>query len=148
MSKEFSSIKSPSKVFMFPPSHEWSCNAMLIPMRLCQRRLCLLNAFHATMPCPSVRSYLYSLSDDPLSGTRRTLTLLFCFPQSPPLLLHPLDSFQFFLYLLPLKWDLVRVFLLGPKVGDGEAIFEIRAEIVHPADREHDVHTKLQDFEI
>ena len=31
----------------------------------------------------------------------------------------------------------------GPEIGDGEAVFEVGAEVVHPADGEHDVHSEL-----
>ena len=34
-------------------------------------------------------------------------------------------------------------FRRGPEVGDGEAGFKVRAEVVHPGDGEHDVHAEL-----
>jgi hypothetical protein len=35
--------------------------------------------------------------------------------------------------------------LLGPEVGYGEALFEVCAKVVHPADGEHDVHAELRE---
>ena len=37
----------------------------------------------------------------------------------------------------------MRCFGRGPEIGDGEAVFEVGAEVVHPADGEHDVHSEL-----
>lgn len=35
------------------------------------------------------------------------------------------------------------LFLRGPEIGDGEAVLEVRAEVVHPADWEGKVHPEL-----
>lgn len=31
----------------------------------------------------------------------------------------------------------------GPEIWDCEPVFEVGAEVVHPPDREHDVHSEL-----
>lgn len=36
----------------------------------------------------------------------------------------------------------------GPEAGHGEAILEVGAEVVHPADWEHDVETELVDVNV
>ena len=53
------------------------------------------------------------------------------------------QSSKFGLNLVLLKGNVVGLVLLGPEIGDGEALLEVCAEIVHPTDREHDVHAKL-----
>ena len=59
-------------------------------------------------------------------------------PQPPPL--HPLhlrtDIFSFRGYL-------IQLLLCGPEIADAEFVVEVRAEIVHPAYGEHDVHAEL-----
>ncbi|KAL6153688.1 hypothetical protein ACJQWK_01858 [Exserohilum turcicum] len=40
--------------------------------------------------------------------------------------------------------NLVRLAGLGPEIRDGEFAVEVRAEVVHDADREEDIHPKLQ----
>lgn len=45
--------------------------------------------------------------------------------------------------LVALERNAMALFLGGPEVWYGEAIFEVGAEIVHPADWEENVHAKL-----
>ncbi len=45
--------------------------------------------------------------------------------------------------LVPLEGHLVGVLGLGPEVGNGESLVKVCAEVVHDADREHDVHAEL-----
>lgn len=47
------------------------------------------------------------------------------------------------LNLILLKGNVVGFVLLRPEIGDGEALFEVRAKVVHPADGKHDVHAEL-----
>ena len=37
----------------------------------------------------------------------------------------------------------MRLFGLGPEIGDAESFFEVGAEVVHPSDWEEDVHAEL-----
>ena len=53
------------------------------------------------------------------------------------------QSSKFGLDLVLLKGNGVGLILLGPEVGDREALFEVCAKVVHPADGKHDVHAKL-----
>lgn len=53
------------------------------------------------------------------------------------------QSGKFGLDLILLEGDGVGLVLLGPEIGDGEALFEVCAEIVHPAYGKHDVHAEL-----
>lgn len=53
------------------------------------------------------------------------------------------QSSKFGLDLVLLKGDGVGLVLFGPKIGDGEALFEVCAKVVHPAYGKHDVHAKL-----
>lgn len=73
----------------------------------------------------------------------------------PRLILEPLvpeiqpsraQSLQFSVDLVSVHGYLVRLLGLGPKFGDGKALVEVRAEIIHDADREHDVHAELENF--
>lgn len=48
------------------------------------------------------------------------------------------------LELLPVMRHRVAFLRLGPEVRDREAVVEVRAEVVHEANREHDIHAKLQ----
>lgn len=45
--------------------------------------------------------------------------------------------------LVSLEGYLVALFLRGPEVGHGEAVLEVRAKVVHPADGKGEVHAKL-----
>lgn len=64
----------------------------------------------------------------------------------PPL---PLDGVyhahtgQLFIDLVFIEWDLVGLFGCGPEALGGEAVIEIRAEVVHPADGEDHVYAEL-----
>lgn len=42
----------------------------------------------------------------------------------------------------------MRVLRLGPEIRHGEARLKVRAEVVHPSDRKHDVHPEFENFEI
>jgi hypothetical protein len=53
------------------------------------------------------------------------------------------QSSKFRLNLVLLKGNVMGLVLLGPKVGYGEALFEVCAKVVHPADGKHDVHAEL-----
>jgi hypothetical protein len=53
------------------------------------------------------------------------------------------QSSKFGLDLVLLEGDVVGLVLLGPEIGDGEALFEVCAKVVHPTDGKHDVHAKL-----
>lgn len=74
---------------------------------------------------------------------------------TPPLFLQPpvavVQSLEFeplnlFQHFVSLEWDFVRLLGLGPEVGNGEFAVEIRAEVVHYADGEQDIHAKLESF--
>lgn len=39
--------------------------------------------------------------------------------------------------------DLVALLWLGPEALDGEAVVEVRSEVVHDANGEHDIHAEL-----
>ena len=45
--------------------------------------------------------------------------------------------------LVPLEGYFVTLFLRGPEIWDGEPVLQVRAEVVHPADREGEVHAEL-----
>jgi hypothetical protein len=45
--------------------------------------------------------------------------------------------------LVLLKGNVMGLVLLGPEVGYGEALLEVCAKVVHPADGKHDVHAEL-----
>lgn len=76
------------------------------------------------------------------SGITRTLRLLLQSPRSP--LQPPLfQSLQLAVYFFPLKWYLIGTLRLRPEIIDRKAVFEVGAEVVHPGDGEHDVHSKL-----
>ena len=47
------------------------------------------------------------------------------------------------LELFAVARQLVALFGSRPKVGDGEAVVEIRAKVVHYANRKHDIHAEL-----
>lgn len=53
------------------------------------------------------------------------------------------QSSKFRLNLVLLKGNGVGLVLLGPEIGDGEALFEVCAKVVHPAYGKHDVHAEL-----
>jgi hypothetical protein len=53
------------------------------------------------------------------------------------------QSGKFRLDLVLLKGNVMGLVLLGPEVGYGEALFEVCAKVVHPADGKHDVHAEL-----
>ena len=53
------------------------------------------------------------------------------------------QSSKFGLDLVLLEGDVVGLVLLGPEIGDGEALFEVCAKVVHPTDGKHDVHAEL-----
>jgi len=55
---------------------------------------------------------------------------------------------QLCVYLIPLERNLMRLALLGPEVRDGEPRVHVRAEIVHDANREHNVHSKPEDLQV
>ena len=42
----------------------------------------------------------------------------------------------------------MRLLLRGPVAGDGEAFFEVCAEVVHAADGEKDIDAELEDFQV
>ena len=69
------------------------------------------------------------------------------FPQPLPnrriILTPPLHPLQLILDLLPLKRYLVALLGRGPETLDREARVEVRAEVVHPAYWEEDVHPEL-----
>lgn len=48
--------------------------------------------------------------------------------------------------LFLLERDLVRLFGAGPEAGDVEAVVEVRAEVVHPADGEDDIYAELWEW--
>lgn len=52
-------------------------------------------------------------------------------------------AFEFGVNLVPLGGQLVGMLRFGPKVRDGKAVIEVGAEVVHDANREHDIHAKL-----
>lgn len=45
--------------------------------------------------------------------------------------------------LVSILGNLVALFRLGPEAGDGEAVVEVRSEIIHDANREHDICAEL-----
>lgn len=53
------------------------------------------------------------------------------------------QSGKFGLNLVLLKGDGMGLVLLGPEIGNGEALFEVCAKVVHPAYGKHDVHAEL-----
>lgn len=50
------------------------------------------------------------------------------------------------LELLAVARQLVALFGSRPEVGDGEAVIEVRAKVVHDANGKHDIHAKLYSF--
>lgn len=72
---------------------------------------------------------------------------LFRFPCLPHLLhleISRLQPLQLLLDLLALVRDLVRLSFFRPEVGHVEFAVEVRAEVVHDADGEENVHAELQ----
>jgi len=55
---------------------------------------------------------------------------------------------QFAIDLLPLQWNLMRLLCRGPKSWHGETFIEIRAEVVHPADREKNIQAELKNLKV
>lgn len=53
------------------------------------------------------------------------------------------QSSKFGLDLVLLEGNVVGLVLFGPEIGDREALFEVCAKVVHPADGKHDVHAEL-----
>jgi hypothetical protein len=53
------------------------------------------------------------------------------------------QSSKFGLNLVLFERNVMGLVLLWPEVGYGEALFEVCAKVVHPADGEHDVHAEL-----
>ena len=64
----------------------------------------------------------------------------------PPLVLEIplLQPLQFLRNLVSIVRDLVRLAWLGPEIGNGEFAVEVRAEVVHDADWEENVHPELK----
>ncbi len=98
-----------------------------------------------------VNNGIYTSRISPDFRASNHLIPLFCIPPSrpeshfrrlklapllhlPPLPHIPLVPFNLRLDLLFLVGNLVGLFLRGPKVGDSEAVLEVRAEVVHVAD--------------
>jgi hypothetical protein len=50
--------------------------------------------------------------------------------------------------LVSLEGKLVTLFLRWPEAWDGEAVLEVRAEVVHPPDGECEVHAELQESSV
>lgn len=105
-----------------------------------------------TLPTTSYRKITHHTSLCPcLSLPLKTLLHLrvrirLSFPPLPPLPPHQIQSphpRQLPINLLLLKRDLVRLFGGGPEARDVEAVVEVRAEVVHPADGEEDVDSEL-----
>jgi len=66
-------------------------------------------------------------------------------PQKQPLLPQ---SLQLSLDLIPLRRNPMRLIRLGPEAMHREPLVQVRAEVVHYADGEEDVHPELEDFEV
>ena len=80
---------------------------------------------------------------DPTPTSTPALSLL---PRQPllPQLQPPLpQSLQLHSHLLAFKRYLVCLFGFWPEIWDGEALVQVCAEVVHPADGEEDVETEL-----
>lgn len=78
-----------------------------------------------------------------LSQTHRRPHPLLFLP--PPLVLQVprLQPLQLLCNLLSLVRDAMRLLRLGPEVGHRESAIQVRAEVVHDADGEENVHAEL-----
>lgn len=75
---------------------------------------------------------------------RLSLSLsLRCLPPFPPQSVLHAHTCQFLVDLFLVKRDLVGLFGGGPEALCREAVVEIRAEVIHPADGEKNVHSEL-----
>lgn len=82
----------------------------------------------------------------PYSSSAFPTLLLLCLHLQPPrsqLQSPSFHSLQFRNQVLPVMWYPMCGLGCWPEIGDGKARFEVGAEVVHPANREHDVEPEL-----
>ena len=102
-----------------------------------------------THSLPSVLSSTLALSLHLGSlGSLSHLNRLSALPLLPPNRIQRPHPRQFAVNLVLLERDLVRLFRGRPEALDVKAVVEVRAEVVHPADGEEDVHAELEDMSV
>ena len=67
--------------------------------------------------------------------------LLLLLSQAKPLSLN--NALVLGLDLFPVARQLVAFLWLWPEIVNGESVVEVRSEVVHDTNREHDIHAKL-----
>lgn len=99
------------------------------------------------IPIPPIPSHIYTPAPTKLNQTPSLRPLCplgrSLHPLLPPNRIQRPHPRQLLINILLLQRDLMRLFGGRPEAGDVEPVVEVRAEVVHPADGEEDVHSEL-----